>query len=219
MENMDITKNDFEIPTDILDEIQHNIQDIIESFDIPDANKTDVIKKINFMYTQTKYMSVTDPLTKLYNRRHFEDTLEREYNRAKRYKNDLSLAIVDIDFFKKVNDTYGHSCGDYVLKEVAYKLVENFRKTDFVFRFGGEEFTIILTETNSKNALIPLERLRKSIESFKFKFNGIDLKITVSIGVSSNTEFETPWEMFDDADRALYNAKEHGRNKICQEEG
>ena len=93
------SNTDFNIPSELLDEIQKNIQDIIESFDIPDDNKMEVIKKINFMYTQTKHMSVTDDLTKLYNRRHFENNFEREYMRAKRYNSFLSLAIVDIDFF------------------------------------------------------------------------------------------------------------------------
>ena len=100
MENIDNIKNtDFDIPSDVLDEIQKNIQNIIEGFDIPDDNKMEVIKKINFMYTQTKQMSFTDPLTRLSNRRHFETSLEREYMRAKRYNSDLSVAIIDIDFF------------------------------------------------------------------------------------------------------------------------
>ena len=110
-----IMETNFEIPSDVLDEIQNNIQNIIESFDIPTDNKMDVIKKINFVYSQTKQMSFTDALTGLFNRRHFEVEFEREYKRARRYKSDLSLAVIDIDFFKKVNDTYGHICGDYVL--------------------------------------------------------------------------------------------------------
>ncbi len=215
MENIDNIKNsDFDIPSDVLDEIQKNIQNIIEGFDIPDDNKMEVIKKINFMYTQTKQMSFTDSLTRLSNRRHFETNLEREYMRAKRYNTDLSIAIIDIDFFKKFNDTYGHSCGDYVLKEVAYKILKNFRQTDFVFRYGGEEFAVILTETTGEKALIPLERLRKTIENSKFVYRGEQLNVTVSIGVSSNTDLENPWEMFDDADRALYEAKNSGRNKV-----
>ena len=96
MENINIKSMDFEIPSDVLEQIQQNIEDIIRNFDIPDANKTDVIKKINFMYSSTIHMSVTDPLTKLYNRRHFESNFEREYMRAKRYNSPLSLAIVDI---------------------------------------------------------------------------------------------------------------------------
>ncbi len=208
--------SNFEIPSDVLDEIQNNIQNIIEGFDIPEANKMDVIKKINFMYSQTKQMSVTDPLTKLFNRRHFETEFEREYKRAKRYNNDLSLAVIDIDFFKRINDTYGHSCGDYVLKECAYLMTQNFRQTDTVYRYGGEEFAVILTETAKDSACIPLERLRKRFENYNFKFNGESFKVTLSIGVSSNTAFDTYVEMFDDADKALYCAKNNGRNMVKQ---
>ena len=214
MVNDEFLNIDFEIPSEVLDEIQINIQNIIENFDIPDANKLDVIKKINFMYTQTKQMSVRDPLTKLFNRRHFETELEREYKRVKRYKSSLSLAVIDIDFFKKINDTYGHSCGDYILREIAYIMNQNFRQTDDLFRYGGEEFVVLLTETPAETACVPLERLRKRVEETYFRFNNQSLKITISIGVSSNTEFQTAWEMFDDADKALYQAKENGRNRI-----
>lgn len=209
-----MTAGDFEIPSDVLDQIQNNIQDIIQSFDIPDDNKMDVIRKINFMYTHTKQMSVTDSLTKLYNRRHFDVEFEREFKRAKRYSNDLSIAIIDIDFFKKVNDTYGHCCGDYVLKEAAYLMMQNFRQTDTIFRYGGEEFVIILTETNAENSVVPLERLRKKFENNKFLYNGNELKITISVGISSNNNFETALQMLENADKALYNAKENGRNKV-----
>lgn len=212
MENTDTIN--FDIPSNVLDEIQMNIQNIIESFDIPDDNKLDVIKKINFMYTQTKQMSITDPLTKLFNRRHFEVEFEREFMRAKRYNSPLSIAVADIDFFKKINDNYGHSCGDYVLREIAYIISNNFRQTDLIFRYGGEEFVIILTETSGENALIPLERLRKAVEDHCFKYNNQDLKITLSIGVSSNMELATTSEIFDAADKALYNAKNNGRNQI-----
>lgn len=204
----------FDIPSAVLDEIQLNIQNIIENFDIPDDNKLEVIKKINFMYTQTKQMSLTDPLTKLFNRRHFEAEFEREFKRAKRYNNPLSIAVADIDFFKQVNDNYGHLCGDYILKEIAYIITNNFRQTDLIFRYGGEEFVIILTETSGKNALIPLERLRKAVENYKFKFNKQDINITLSIGVSSNINLETAQEMFEEADKILYDAKNNGRNQI-----
>lgn len=205
----------FNLPADVLDEIQKNIEDIIINFDIPDENKTDVIKKINFMYSQTRYMSVTDELTGLYNRRHFSDNFEREFLRAKRYKSDLSLAIIDVDFFKKVNDTYGHSTGDYVLKEIAYLALETFRKTDMVFRYGGEEFAVILTETPLEGALIPLERLRKTVEEHNFKSHGKDINITISIGAAElNAETPNQDVLFDCADKALYEAKENGRNKV-----
>ena len=207
--------DNFDFPPSVLDEIQKNIEDIILNFDIPEGNKLDVIKKINFMYSQTRYMSVTDPLTGLYNRRHFEDNLEREFLRAVRYDNNLSFAIIDVDFFKKVNDTYGHSCGDYVLKEVAYLIFQTFRKTDMVFRYGGEEFAVIITETPIEKAVIPLERLRKSISEYPFSYNGTKIKVTVSIGVSEvNKQTESVHQLFENADKALYKAKENGRNQI-----
>ncbi len=206
-------QNSFDIPDNLLDEIQKNIEEIITNFPVPEDNKLDVIKKINFMYSRTRYLSLTDALTGLYNRRHFDNTVEREFMRSKRYGGDLSLAIIDIDFFKKVNDTYGHLCGDYVLKEVAYLIMDNFRKTDFVFRYGGEEFVVILTETDIKSSQIPLERLRKKIEEYPFVFNGKPLNVTISTGVSSNNaeDMET---FLDNADKALYRAKQAGRNRI-----
>lgn len=209
-----MTDLNFDLPSDVLDEIQQNIQNIIESFDIPDDNKFDVIRKINFMYTQTKQLSITDALTNLYNRRYFETTLNREFARAKRYNSPLSLVVIDIDWFKKINDTYGHSCGDFVLKELAWMMCENFRQTDIIFRYGGEEFVILLTETPFENASIPVERLRKAVENSRFKFKGIELNITISAGISSNKDIEDMGQMFDNADKALYEAKKDGRNCV-----
>ncbi len=206
---------DFNFSDEILDEIQQNIQSIIENFDVPEDNKLDVIRKINFMYTKTKELSITDALTGLHNRRHFEQTADREFLRAARYKSDLTFAVIDIDFFKHINDTYGHLCGDKILKEVAFLINDSFRKTDMVFRYGGEEFVIILTETNETDAQIPLERLREKIENNAFKFKTESLKVTVSIGFSSAVEAsEDATELFSFADKALYKAKESGRNQI-----
>lgn len=205
----------FDIPPEILDEIQKNIEEIITNFPVPEDNKLDVIKKINFMYSHSRHLSLTDPLTGLYNRRHLDSSLEREFLRAKRYQSDLSIAVIDIDFFKKVNDTYGHLCGDYILKETAYLILDTFRKTDLVFRYGGEEFVALLTETSADNAQIPLERLRKNIENYPFKFKNEDIKITISIGASSiNNEINSAGEFLDKADQALYSAKNNGRNQL-----
>lgn len=209
-----MTDINFDLPSDVLDEIQQNIQSIIESFDIPDDNKFDVIRKINFMYTQTKQLSITDALTNLYNRRYFETTFAREFARAKRYNSQLSLVVVDIDWFKKINDTYGHSCGDYVLRELSWLMAENFRQTDIIFRYGGEEFVILLTETDGKSAIIPVERLRRAVEDNKFKFKGVELNVTISAGISSNKDVNEVCQMFDNADKALYQAKEEGRNRV-----
>lgn len=202
----------FNFSEEILDEIQKNIEEIISNFPVPEDNKLDVIKKINFMYSQTRYLSLTDALTGLYNRRHFNAELEREFMRSKRYGGNLCIAIIDIDFFKKINDTYGHLCGDYVLKEVAYLILENFRKTDMVFRYGGEEFVVIMTETSLENSLIPLERLRKTIENNNFIYKDQKITVTVSIGVEAN-QTDTTDEFLNNADKALYQAKQNGRNQ------
>ena len=167
------------------------------------------------MYSHTRRLSLVDPLTGLYNRRHLDGNLEREFMRAKRYDSDLSLAVIDIDFFKKINDTYGHICGDHVLKEAAYLILESFRKTDIVFRYGGEEFVVLLTETPLESAQIALERLRKSIENYPFKFRNENLKITVSIGAAGVSEdINSGSELLDLADKSLYTAKESGRNRL-----
>lgn len=102
------------------------------------------------------------------------------------------------------------------MKECAYLIAQNFRQTDTVFRYGGEEFAVILTETSAKTACVPLERLRRLFENHQFKFNGEVFKVTLSIGVSSNTSFDTYIEMFDDADKAVYDAKNSGRNMVRQ---
>jgi len=171
--------------------------------------------KMRYLYSETEYLSVCDGLTGLYNRRHFEYNIEREFLRAKRYKSDLSLALIDIDFFKSVNDTYGHQFGDFVLKEIAMLLPASFRKTDMIYRYGGEELTIILTETSLENARIPLERLREIISEHKFKYNGEETNVTISIGVSTNTaEIQQERDLVESADRALYRAKQDGRNRV-----
>ena len=205
----------FDLSPELLDQIQGNIEEIIKSFPISESNKKDVLKKINFMYSQTRYMSVTDALTGIFNRRHFETTLDREFLRAKRYSSDLSLAVFDIDYFKKINDTYGHLCGEDVLKEIAYIALETFRKTDIIFRYGGEEFVVILTETPIDKAIIPLERFRKAIESYPFFYDNKGFKVTVSIGVETlNPEIYVSSDLFSNADKALYKAKQDGRNRI-----
>ena len=211
-----MVQDDFvELTDDMLDEIQKSIQTIIEHFDVPEENKNDVIKKINFMYTQTREMSIKDSLTKLYNRRYFENVSEREFLRSVRYKTPLTFAVIDIDFFKKINDTYGHQCGDMILKEVAYLINESFRKTDYVFRYGGEEFVVILTDTDENSALCPIERLREKIEKSEFSFDEKFVKVTISVGFSSDTtNAKNSFELFNFADKALYSSKENGRNQV-----
>ncbi len=204
----------FAIPDGLLDEIQQNIENIIRDFDVPEENKNEVIKQINYIYTRTKYLSITDELTGLSNRRCFDSTFEKEFLRAQRYNNKLTLVMFDIDHFKNVNDTYGHQCGDYILKQVSNAALQTFRKTDTIFRFGGEEFVVILTETDIEQSIIPLERFRKTIETLNLNYTGQQINITVSIGACQLTpEISTSEEFLHKTDDALYQAKNSGRNK------
>lgn len=210
----DLEEMSFDIPDGVLDEIQQNIEHIIRDFDVPEENKLEVIKQINFMYSRTKYLSLTDELTGLSNRRCFENTFEKEFLRAQRYKNNLTLVMFDIDFFKHVNDNYGHQCGDYILKQVSNAALQTFRKTDTVFRFGGEEFVVILTETDIEQAVIPLERFRKTIETLDLNYQGQKINITVSIGACQLADdIDSKENFIEKADTALYRAKNEGRNK------
>ena len=181
------------------------------------VNELLLLFKMRYLYSETEHLSVTDGLTGLYNRRHFESNIEREFLRVKRYPADLSLAMIDIDHFKKINDNYGHQFGDYVLKEISNIIVASFRKTDMIYRYGGEEMTVILTETPLENAVIPLERLRERISQYPFTYNGEQINVTVSIGIGYNFEEVKTHEMLiETADKALYKAKQNGRNKVVK---
>lgn len=205
----------FDIPDGLLDEIQQNIQNIIRDFDVPEENKNEVIKQINYIYTRTKYLSITDELTGLSNRRCFESSFEKEYLRASRYNNKLTLVMFDIDHFKTINDTYGHQCGDFVLKQISNAALQTFRKTDTVFRYGGEEFVVILTETDIKQSIIPLERFRKTVQTLGLNYQGEEVNVTVSLGACQLTsEISSKEEFLQKTDEALYEAKNSGRNKI-----
>ncbi len=204
---------EFNISEDLLDEIQHNIEHIIKTFDVPESNKMEVIRQINYIYSRSKYLSYTDELTGLQNRRSFDSAIEKEFLRAKRYKNKLTVAMFDIDFFKNVNDSYGHQCGDYILQQIASSALQTFRKTDMIFRVGGEEFFVILTETDIKQSAIPLERFRKTIATLGCEYQGEEISVTVSIGACQLTdEYKSVEEFISAIDKNLYLAKNSGRN-------
>ena len=192
-----------------------------ESFQFFEVVKNEIalMAKIWNLYTQTKYLSITDGLTMLYNRRYFFENIEREFIRAERYNSPLSAAMLDIDFFKKINDTYGHQAGDSVLKFLSETITAQLRKTDLIFRYGGEEIIILLPETTKEQASIPLERLRKYIENSTIEYNNQEIKFTVSIGLSEkNDKMPTYEELVYASDEALYKAKNSGRNRIVIDE-
>lgn len=175
-------------------------------------------------YDEKKRDSVTDGLTGLFNKRFMEENISRSIKISIREQKPVSLVIGDIDFFKKVNDTYGHPAGDYVLKLVGNTLKTMLRDTDFAARFGGEEFVVLLANCPESGALIFAERFRKHIESTLFIFEGKRIPITISQGTSTFFERwkeglnvdELKANLIHDADVALYEAKSSGRNRVCQ---
>jgi diguanylate cyclase (GGDEF)-like protein len=159
-------------------------------------------------------MAIRDGLTDLYNRRYVLELLDHEKNRSSRGGGIFCLAILDIDHFKNVNDTYGHQVGDAVLQAVATTMKTTMRNTEYCARYGGEEFLIVLTQTGINGALIGAERVRTNIEKIPFPDIGSDFKITVSIGLSEYKMREDVDDIIARADEALYRAKNGGRNRV-----
>ena len=161
-------------------------------------------------------MSIRDELTRLYNRRYFNEVVEKEVFRAMRYKTDLVLCMIDLDYFKKINDTYGHIAGDMTLSEIAGMLKKCVRQSDLCCRYGGEEFTVIMTNTDIKGAVKVSERFRKMVAHRLFQYNSSKFHCTVSVGIAAfNPELkQSSTELLEAADYALYKAKAQGRNRV-----
>lgn len=166
---------------------------------------------------ELKRMATTDELTSLPNRRMFLSTLEAEFSRAKRYNRQLSICMLDLDHFKKINDQYGHHAGDSVLRQIASVMDSMIRESDMVGRLGGEEFGILLPDTLEVEAMRMTERLRAAIESLKITDQNSPIQVTVSIGITSlklGSEITRASELLSRADRCLYYAKQSGRNQV-----
>lgn len=155
-----------------------------------------------------------DALTNLNNRRQFETRLGQEISITKRQNNPLCAMMVDIDFFKKVNDTYGHAAGDEVLRTVASIIKEQLRESDIPARYGGEEFAVLLPFTKIEEAQIVGERLRSAVEARPVKVDDVEIAVTISMGLAEYNRVETGEELFERADKALYEAKKNGRNQV-----
>ena len=165
-------------------------------------------------------LAITDGMTKLYLHRYMQSRLDEEFERAKRYKKEFSFLMTDIDHFKIFNDTYGHQIGDKVLIKVADIIKKRVRKSDLAARYGGEEFAVLLPETSEEGAFNLAENIRKEIAETTLEFNGKNITITISIGVSSfnftNNLQLSKEELIKQADLALYRSKESGRNKVTK---
>ena len=174
------------------------------------------------LYQRTKELSTRDDLTGLFNRRHFFDNLEKEVQRARRYRRVFSLLLLDLDDFKGYNDTYGHLKGDEALKEVARLLLASTRRADIVARFGGEEFVVLLPEINAQGALVVAEKIRTAMDQYPFAGRTTQPggKMTVTLGLATYpADSEDGLELVDLADRALYLGKQQGGNRTCASPG
>jgi len=165
---------------------------------------------------QLQEMANRDGLTGLYNHRYFHEQLSQDFLRAKRYHENLSCILFDIDFFKKFNDTYGHQTGDVVLKALATVIQRATRESDLAARYGGEEFAIVLYYTDGAAAYQAAERLRTMVESHEVQDNGNVLRVTISLGVATfpHEKIHDSKELIEHADQALYKAKDNGRNRV-----
>jgi two-component system cell cycle response regulator len=171
-------------------------------------------KQLSELLAQVETMAITDPLTGLYNRRHLDSVLEAEWKKSERYNFSLVCLLIDIDFFKSVNDTYGHKTGDLVLIKIANILRKSLRDVDTVARWGGEEFLAVLPYTDKDQGLMIAQRILEKVSAHQFE-QCPDRRITVSIGLShSGPSLNSKDKLIEAADSALYEAKKNGRNRM-----
>ena len=168
-------------------------------------------------YRNALLAATTDPLTGSGNRQAMENALNREIDLARRNNTPLSVVMFDFDHFKRVNDTYGHQCGDFVLKQVAQEVKKSIRKTDLLFRYGGEEFVLLLHKTSLENAAVVADKVRERIAKTRIHFQEKDIDISISMGAATLQESDASTSLIERADNALYSAKNLGRNRVCTE--
>ncbi|MFT5132711.1 MAG: diguanylate cyclase (GGDEF)-like protein [Gammaproteobacteria bacterium] len=166
------------------------------------------------LYKQAVEKSYRDPLTGVNNRAALDNALDLEINLALRHKTPLSVIILDVDKFKRINDTYGHIAGDAVLKRIAESMVESARGSDVIYRYGGEEFVTLLRNTDEEGAKLLAERICLSIESIIFKYDNFDIRVTASAGLATLTPEDDLTSLLERCDKAMYQAKRQGRNQV-----
>jgi two-component system, cell cycle response regulator len=168
-------------------------------------------------YQRSIYESATrDGLTRLYNKKFFLESLKKEFAYCLRHRVPLSLVMFDVDHFKKINDSYGHQAGDFVLTRIAMKINEAVRSEDVLARYGGEEFALMLRESSEEKAAVCAERCRRAIDLATFTYSGTPIKATISLGLATllDSDFSQPEELISAADKYLYRAKKAGRNRV-----
>lgn len=167
------------------------------------------------LYQDALQLAQKDPLTGISNRTALDEILRRELGHARRHQSHCAMLVLDIDHFKTINDRYGHIIGDCALKAIASMADNCKRDGDLLFRYGGEEFVILMRNTDREGALLLAERIRRCIATSPCTCSGAELAMTVSIGVSMLADTDTPESLFARADQALYRAKHNGRNQVC----
>jgi diguanylate cyclase (GGDEF)-like protein len=211
-DELDRTDMDYALTDTLV--IEHQVAELLKS--ISDKKIQDKVINLKQSINKTKSkldkLANRDRLTKLYNRRYFDEEIEKELERAVRYKYSLSLFMIDIDFFKKINDTYGHQKGDQVLAVVSSIISENTRLNDIVARYGGEEIVVLIPEMVSDNAMYLAEKIRSRVETETSK--RIAILVTVSIGGAFYKTNDSSTNLIKKADDALYEAKKRGRNRV-----
>jgi len=197
------------------------VNELIESKKLLEKYSNNLEEMVEQRTEILKWLSITDPLTGLYNRRYFIEQIELEFKRAKRYNRDLSLLMLDIDHFKAVNDNYGHQVGDIVLRKISSIIINQLRDSDLAFRYGGEEFMVILPETKPDDAMNVAKRMKQEIMDTEHAYRNLNFKVTASIGIVSIKDmlgrFETVDDIIKKVDDNLYKAKNSGRNTIIYE--
>ena len=171
-------------------------------------------RQLEEVLSKVEVLAITDPLTHLYNRRHFENLIENEFANTARYKSPATCLMIDVDYFKSVNDEYGHRTGDVVLKEISNIIKSCLRKVDTVARWGGEEFVVLLPRTKKEDSYVAAERILNTIS--EYTFTGVKRQVTVSIGIAGipDPSIDTAEKLVDASDVAMYEAKSSGRNRI-----
>ncbi len=166
------------------------------------------------LYKQAVEKAYIDPLTGVNNRAAFDKSMEQEMEFSTRHKHDLTLMMLDIDKFKNINDNYGHTVGDAILRNFSDTIMKCLRRSDILFRYGGEEFSVLLRNTSTEGAALLAERMRKRVEEMEFEYNNIKVNATVSIGVAQMKEGDEVTGFIGRADDLLYKAKDNGRNRV-----
>lgn len=192
--------------------LTEQLSELVERVSMMEKESGSVQQKLE----EQRQKLLLDNLTQLPNREAYEQRLTQEYERWKRYRRPLSMVVGDVDLFKKVNDSYGHLAGDKVLRVIAKTLIMRLRKTDFIGRYGGEEFVVLMPETTIDQAFSTMEQVREAISKCPFHFREEPLQITMSFGISEFAENDTCEQVFERADKALYTAKELGRNQCVK---